>query len=198
VTQLPAPGLGDRIARYRRLNGWSAQQLADETDGAVSRSTIANVETGRREDLTVTQFVAICMALRLPPSALLLDVEKPFETAGIAFPGDAPAPFGPEAPVVKVARWVDGREAFAESPATERHAVIAALVDDYQVDLDTLSGANVRGRFLVGRDDDEVAAELVAVERRFVRTAHLLRRYGVVVHERSWGDLKSKRDKQTD
>lgn len=172
------------------MNGWSAQQLADQTDGAVSRSTIANVETNRREDLAVTQFIAICMALRLPPSALLLDVERPFEKAGISFPGDTPAPFGSEAPVAKVMRWIDGRESFAESPATERHSAITALVDDYQSDLDTLSGSNVRGRFLQGRDDEEVAAELAAVERRFQRTSLLLRRYGVVVRERNWGELK--------
>ncbi|WP_233255672.1 helix-turn-helix domain-containing protein [Naasia lichenicola] len=195
---MPAPGLGDRIARYRRLNGWSAQQLSEQTDGAVSRSTIANVETGRREDLTVTQFISICMALRLPPSALLLDVEKPFENAGVSFPGDTPAPFGSEAPVAKVMRWIDGREPFAESPATERHSVISALVDDYQSDLDTLSGSNVRGRFLQGRDDEEVAAELAVVERRFQRTALLLRRHGVVVHERNWGDLKPAQAKATD
>jgi transcriptional regulator with XRE-family HTH domain len=182
-------GLGDRIARYRALNGWSAQQLSNETEGAVSRSTIANVESGRREDLTVTQFIAICMALRLPPSALLVDTEKPFEAAGVRFPGTGAAPFGPEAPIEKVARWLDGRELFFHSPAAERHSTIAALVEEYQADLDTLSGASVRGRFL-RTGDRAAAAELSAVERRFSRTSQMLQREGVVVHERHWDEIK--------
>ncbi|KJQ54669.1 helix-turn-helix protein [Microbacterium sp. SA39] len=54
----------------------SAQVLADAA--GLTRSVIANIENGRRSDLSVTELFAISDALDVPPSALLFDVSRPF------------------------------------------------------------------------------------------------------------------------
>jgi transcriptional regulator with XRE-family HTH domain len=108
VTQLPIAGIGRRVAEYRKRNNWSAQRLADNTDGVVSRSTIANLESGRRRDLGLQQFLALCLALRVPPVALLVDLHDPLTASQVIFPGTAPAPLEPSAPQAALARWLDG------------------------------------------------------------------------------------------
>jgi transcriptional regulator with XRE-family HTH domain len=68
-------GIGPRIAAYRKREGLSAQELAEEA--GMSRSVIANIENGRRDDITVTELLVISRALRVPPVAILFDVRKP-------------------------------------------------------------------------------------------------------------------------
>ena len=60
-----------RTARQGRL---SAQQLADETERlgyGISRSQIANYESGRKKSLDVAELLVIAAALRVPPLQLL-------------------------------------------------------------------------------------------------------------------------------
>ncbi|WP_165906050.1 helix-turn-helix domain-containing protein [Agromyces badenianii] len=71
--------IGKRIAKYRKLEGWSAQKLADAAE--LTRSVVTNIENGRRPDVTVSELLAISIALRVPPAALLFDVERPFHPA---------------------------------------------------------------------------------------------------------------------
>lgn len=52
--------LGLRIAKLRREKGWTQQQLADVT--GLSRSSVANIETGRQE-ISVTHLWAFTDAL---------------------------------------------------------------------------------------------------------------------------------------
>jgi transcriptional regulator with XRE-family HTH domain len=111
--------MGQRIARYRKLNGWSAQHLADNTDGAVSRPTLANLESGRRTDIGLRQFLAICLALRIPPAALLVDLDDPFATSSLTFPGLAPAALEPSAPQIATAQWLNGQIDDTSTPAAE-------------------------------------------------------------------------------
>lgn len=67
--------IGRRISAFRKREGLSAQDLAD--DSGMSRSVIANIETGRREDITVTELMALSRVLRVPPVAILFDVTRP-------------------------------------------------------------------------------------------------------------------------
>jgi transcriptional regulator with XRE-family HTH domain len=72
-----AGGFPDRLKTVRRVRGWSAQRLADEC--GVSRSVIANIENGRKRDVTVDELVAFVAALRVPVSVLeprLSDIAK--------------------------------------------------------------------------------------------------------------------------
>lgn len=70
--------LGERVARYRKLNGWSAEALAERTgDPSITRDVIANIEYGRRKDIGVTQLWAIASALDVPLVALLAPIDQP-------------------------------------------------------------------------------------------------------------------------
>ena len=72
-------GIGRRVAHYRRLEGLSAQELANYA--GLTRAVVANIETGRRSDLTVRELLALSEGLRVPPAALLFDVSRPFAPA---------------------------------------------------------------------------------------------------------------------
>jgi transcriptional regulator with XRE-family HTH domain len=60
-----------KVARLGRL---TAQQLADETERLgypITRSQIANYESGRKQSLDVAELLVLAAALRVPPVALL-------------------------------------------------------------------------------------------------------------------------------
>ena len=69
--------LHERIAqaiRNAREGRLSAQQLADETERLgypISRSQIANYESGRKQGLDVAELLVLAAALEVPPVALL-------------------------------------------------------------------------------------------------------------------------------
>ncbi|NYF17528.1 transcriptional regulator with XRE-family HTH domain [Microbacterium sp. AK009] len=75
----PAP-IGARVADYRMWRGMTAQDLADAIPSkAITRAIIANLESGRKRDLTTTELLLIANALRISPLALLVDVVTPWE-----------------------------------------------------------------------------------------------------------------------
>jgi transcriptional regulator with XRE-family HTH domain len=67
--------VADAILDARKARGFSsAQQLADETkrvDMPVSRSVLANLDSGRKRKLSVAELVAISAALGVDPGDLL-------------------------------------------------------------------------------------------------------------------------------
>ncbi|REJ06279.1 XRE family transcriptional regulator [Microbacterium bovistercoris] len=74
---LDMKALGGRIAHYRRLNKMSAEDLAARSGAGLTRDIIANIETGRRKDIGVTQLMALAVALQVPLVALLLPITTP-------------------------------------------------------------------------------------------------------------------------
>ena len=51
-----------RVRQMRKERGWSAQRLVDllaDAEFSIGRSTIANIETGRRDHLTVDELCAL-------------------------------------------------------------------------------------------------------------------------------------------
>ncbi|THG32865.1 helix-turn-helix domain-containing protein [Naasia lichenicola] len=181
MTQLPMPGLGSRIHHYRKLNRWSAQQLANHTGGEVSRSIIASIESGRREDLTVRQFMAICFALQIPPAALLVDLEKPFERQ----PEDrGGTPYASGSTAAAVTHWLHGQANITPRlPSSVRVDQVLRLVDAYLDDLDTLAIANVRGRLihLRTKSGEDTREELRLLENRLRMTIGMLHNAGIEV-----------------
>lgn len=73
------------VRELRRLRGWSAQQVSDATNGAVTRSVISDLETGRKQHIDLAQAFALAHAfglsvyqiadVDLPPSALVVAAE---------------------------------------------------------------------------------------------------------------------------
>lgn len=70
--------LGKRVADLRKQNGLTAAELA--TRVAINRDVLANIETGRRQDVGVAQLAAIAWELRVPLVALLLPLDDPHAT----------------------------------------------------------------------------------------------------------------------
>lgn len=75
MTQRPSDGFGARLAYYRKLSGMSAERLSQRVP--ISRAVIANIESGRKRDVTVDEMIALAWALDIPPVALALPVEQP-------------------------------------------------------------------------------------------------------------------------
>jgi transcriptional regulator with XRE-family HTH domain len=157
MTQPLLTGLGRRIAHYRKLNGWSARQLADNTDGVLTRATIANIESGRRDDIHLSQFLAICLALRVPPHALLVDLERPLDPASMRFPGPAPAPLSDDAPSAAFLGWLRGHTRTTTTAAARRVDHLTGLIEDYLAALDADEIADARSRLGAPQDKTESA-----------------------------------------
>lgn len=78
--------IGLNIARYRKAEGLSASELSDKVGEGLTRSVIANLENGRKEDVTVKQLIALAVTLRVPPVALVVDYFDPGSPAPYEMP----------------------------------------------------------------------------------------------------------------
>lgn len=67
---------GERLAYYRKLSGLSAEGLSRKVP-SMSRAVIANIESGRKRDVTLDELIALAWALDVPPVALALPIERP-------------------------------------------------------------------------------------------------------------------------
>lgn len=77
MSRKPSDGIGDRVARYRRLAGLSAREVAEQAGNGLTRGVIANIESGRKTDVTVDQLIALAYVLQVPPVVLAIPVDKP-------------------------------------------------------------------------------------------------------------------------
>jgi transcriptional regulator with XRE-family HTH domain len=101
MTQFVTEGsIGARIKAARRARGFdSAAALAEAIPGAgLSRSILANIESGRKVDMNVVDLLNIAMALKVPVSYLLAPLtrpEDPLDLPGLsdAFTGMTAAEF---------------------------------------------------------------------------------------------------------
>lgn len=84
------PGIGRRIAKYRRLCGFeTAKQLADSIpNDKLTASVIQNIESGRKADLSVSQLLDIARGIGISPLFLLTPVGLPFDRIDLAGVGD--------------------------------------------------------------------------------------------------------------
>ena len=72
--------IGSRIRTLRNAAGMSAQKVSDRcTDLGfpIPRSTIANIESGRKEALPIHEIAVLAAALDVAPAALLFPVDAP-------------------------------------------------------------------------------------------------------------------------
>ncbi|MFI7496241.1 helix-turn-helix domain-containing protein [Kocuria sp. M4R2S49] len=71
--------IGKNVAETRKRKKMSAQTLADlcEARGIpMKRTSIANLENGRRDSVTVTDLMAIAAALEVPPVTLMFPTDQ--------------------------------------------------------------------------------------------------------------------------
>ena len=82
--------IGDRIQAARKQRGIkSARDLADLIPGGnVTEAILQNIEAGRKEDLSISQWLNIAFALKISPSLLLVPIGLPTNTIGL--PGLSP------------------------------------------------------------------------------------------------------------
>jgi transcriptional regulator with XRE-family HTH domain len=127
--------IGERIQAARKMRGMNAQQLANAVGNpSVTESIIANIETGRKGDLSVSQLLNIAYALQLSPTYLLAalgDPERPIDlphvSEGIAAMTS-----------MEFDRWVSGGTAGAltwgtATEDTERNQLKALRELDHQI-----------------------------------------------------------------
>lgn len=71
--------IADEIRRRREARQMSAQQLADACGKIgldISRSTLADLENGRRVTFTVAELLVIAAALEIPPLRLIIPLDR--------------------------------------------------------------------------------------------------------------------------
>ncbi|MCF6507382.1 helix-turn-helix domain-containing protein [Blastococcus sp. MG754426] len=111
--------IADQVQRTRVAQGLSAQQLADitaELGYAIPRSVIANLESGRRDTVSVAELIVLARALRIPPLLLALPIGR-LDTVEL-LPGV-------DAATWPAAKWFAGDGAFpGEGFAASNNSVI--------------------------------------------------------------------------
>ena len=75
----PSAVVADRIREVRGYRGWSASELAERCSDLgmpeLNRSVIANIENGRRHDVSVTELLVFARALDVAPVHLLVPID---------------------------------------------------------------------------------------------------------------------------
>lgn len=83
VTESSVSPLGRNLARFRREAKLSAEEVAARAGNGLTRSVIANLENGRKEDVTVGQLLALAFAVGVSPAYLVFDLYDPYGTTQI-------------------------------------------------------------------------------------------------------------------
>ncbi|MEC5151403.1 helix-turn-helix transcriptional regulator [Cryobacterium sp. GrIS_2_6] len=76
--------LGKQIAHFRKLLKMSADELAEKAGFGLTRSIVANLENGRKEDVTVRQLIAMAFVLEVQPADLIFPLKQPYKRIEIA------------------------------------------------------------------------------------------------------------------
>jgi len=76
MAERPSKRFGERLAYYRKLAGLSGEALARRVP-SITRSVIANIENGRKRDISIDDVIALAWALDIPPVALALPLDRP-------------------------------------------------------------------------------------------------------------------------
>jgi len=116
--------VAEQIYRRRKARGWSAQKLSNacaELGMEFPRSTLADLESGRRGHVSVAELLVLARALDVPPLLLLVPVGTQEETE--VLPECSRDSF-------RVAQWFAGEVPF---PGEDDAAYIASIADSWRV-----------------------------------------------------------------
>lgn len=148
--------MGRRIARYRKLNGLTAAELANRAGADLTREIVAKIETGNRPNISFRQVLAIAWELGVPPVALIADIEKPFR------PSEFKLPDGTVLSVQEVMQWFAGRGLPDEAPVTPAGAVVAEIARELR-SIEAIEGVLARS-LVQGLDESGDLASPEALE----------------------------------
>jgi transcriptional regulator with XRE-family HTH domain len=84
------PVLGKNIARFRRAAKLSGEELAAKAGNGLTRSIIANLENGRKGDITTSQLISLSVALAVNPGELIFALNDPYAVVQVTEYEDAP------------------------------------------------------------------------------------------------------------
>jgi transcriptional regulator with XRE-family HTH domain len=104
-------GIAAEVRRYRKARKMSVQSLADrceELGYPIPRPVLSNLETGRRESITVAELLVLSAALDVPPVLLGIPLGAPEEIE--ILPGQPVSTW-------HAARWWEGRSAYPAAAA---------------------------------------------------------------------------------
>ena len=130
----------EAIRTARKVKGMSAQELADETERLgypISRSQIANYESGRKHSLDIAELLVIAAALDTAPVALLFP--GPYQNQVRYFPKSR------ELPEIWAAQWFSGLVyGISDVPFSDGQAVTVKNFVAYDANLHPLRRARHR------------------------------------------------------
>lgn len=98
--------VAEQIHRHRKARGWSAQKLSDactKLGMEFPRSTLADLESGRRAHISVAELIVIAHALNVPPLQLIFPVGCSAESEVLP---------GQPQPAFQSAQWFTGEGPF--------------------------------------------------------------------------------------
>jgi transcriptional regulator with XRE-family HTH domain len=162
--------IGENVRSIRKARKLSTQSLSDicsERVGyAVPRNTIVNLETGRKESLSVQELVVIALALDTPPVVLLYPLDQDVEIA----PGEPRNPF-------HAVEWFAGKWSAGEASELTDSGHPAA--DQLRVLRDYVEWASkarywARVRDVAATDPSQAAAPLEAAQGALDRALTLM------------------------
>jgi|GEM_PF-4578081 len=172
---------GKRLAKYRKLAGLSAQQLSERVGGVLSRSVIANIESGRKSEVTVDQLLALAWVLDIPPAVLALPAETPFSRVQVVDGEDLSV-----MSVYDLATWFSNSESLGELIPGERDVKQAAnslapimlvILERFSIAIRTLGHLEE----LSGRGGKVSSKQVDDLREGFVDILKDMRRAGMVV-----------------
>ncbi|MGC5012963.1 helix-turn-helix domain-containing protein [Streptosporangium sp. DT93] len=138
------------LRRWRELRGLTAQQLADRTQGQLSRQAISKIENASRR-VTLDEFACLAVALDVPPLALLvpLDGSQVAVTPGLSVSA------------MDLVVWFEGKSQPGQPLPTVGFIRAAAPLRNYGLISETLTQATAQERsaYRSQAGGDESAAE---------------------------------------
>lgn len=150
------------VYAQRKRRKMSAQQLADACGRlgySVPRSVLTNLENGRRETVSLAEWLVLAAALQVPPLLLLFPVGRV----------DVVEPLpGVEVPPMHALHWAETGQLGAPhadvvepSPDEDAH-----LTERYRLHRDLVGAWSMaEGRAMVLRERGDAAAELASIEQ---------------------------------
>jgi hypothetical protein len=167
-----------------------AHDLADAIPGgSLSEAMIQNIEAGRKENLTVSQFLNIAWALKIAPGFLLAPMGKPTETLDLPGLSDDLSKLS----VVEFDAWLAGLHGGAHSwMSSEDQSERAQLAAMRELEVQLRDRERLRAALEVERaseltaDDVEELQRWDTIEERLAQTDRTIERLSAFLKSAGW------------